>query len=122
MSRRFLSVVLALGVVVTACVWVSAVRFKDQASATDCGVPLGAAWNGRPAPNFVINVGTNMTGPGTRSGVYAVPIGTRLTTRVCLGEARTRVAIAVGAIVVVVAGLVLSRRRWGGSIPPAALA
>jgi hypothetical protein len=121
-SRRLLSVLLALGVIAAAVVWVSDVRFKDQASAWDCGVPLGAAWHGREAPLFPISGGTNMTGPVTQSGVSAVPLGMRLTTTVCAGEARARLAIAAGAILVAGFGLVLSRRRWGRSPPSPALA
>jgi hypothetical protein len=70
-ARSFLVGVLALSVVVAACVWVTDLRFKDEASAWDWGVPIGAAWQGRQAPIFPISVGTNMTGPVTESGCSA---------------------------------------------------
>ena len=116
--RVVLSVVLALGVVVVAAVWVSDVRFKDGATFTDCGVPLGAAWHGREAPDPAL---LHPLPPGQSEGVFRVPIGTRLTETVCAGEARTRVAIAAGAIVLAFGGVVLSRRRWGRSPPNVAL-
>jgi hypothetical protein len=113
--RRFFLVLLALGVVATASVWVSAVRFKDAASATDCGVPLGAALHGRQT----INTSLFPIGPssGATAGVVAVPVGTKIDVTVCAGEARTRVAIAATAIVLAAGGVFVSMRR-GRRSPP----
>jgi hypothetical protein len=105
--------VVALGVVAAAIVWVSDVRFKDEASAWDCGVPVGAAWHGREASIVPAPFGTTTPNDGVRSGVFSIPAGTRLTTTVCTGEARTRVAIATAAVLVAVASVVVSRRRRG---------
>jgi hypothetical protein len=116
--RRYLGVVLALGVIAAASVWVSAVRFKDEASAWDCGVPLGAAGHGREAPNLPELVPTPHSGPVAQVGLFGIPKGASAFVTVCQGEARTRVAIAAAAIVAAVGGVLLSRRRWVRS-PPA---
>jgi hypothetical protein len=105
-------VVLAGCVVVAACVWVSAVRFKDEASATDCGTPLGAAWHGRLAPTALNDLPPGVkVDPRFAGGLFGLPGGTPLLSRVCQGEARIRVAIAGVVIVVAVGGLLLSRRH-----------
>jgi len=106
--------IVALGVVASAVVWVSAVRFKDEASAWDCGVPLGAALHGYKAL-AIDNVPRDASG----HGLIATPEGTSPFVTVCRGEARTRVAIAGVAIVVAVASVIVVRRRWGRSSPPA---
>lgn len=111
--RRIVIVALALAVVVAACVWVSAVRFKDEASAWGCGVPLGKALHGRDAPRFLVDVQTNMS-HSPLTGLFGVPKGTSPFVTVCRGEARTRVAIAAGAIVVAIGAVLLSRKRWRG--------
>ena len=118
--RGVISVVLVLGVVVAASLWVGAVRFKDEASATDCGVPLGAAWHGREVPKWVVQVSTNMQSANGRSGVFSVPLGDRGNATVCRGEARTRVVIAVDAIVVALGGVLLLNRPWSKPPPPPA--
>ena len=104
--RRIVSVVLALGVVVAACVWVSAVRFKDDASATDCGTPLSSAQHGRLAPCRAF-----LHGPGGQSGLFSISEGTSAFVTACRGEARTRLAIAAVAVLVAVGGAVLVNRR-----------
>jgi hypothetical protein len=119
--RRVAFVALALGIVVAAVVWVSAVRFKDHASAADCGVPLGAALHGQQVPSFFVHMPTNLPADKASSGVLSVPVGTSLFVTVCRGEARTRLAISAGAIIVAVGGLVLGLRRWGRSPPASAL-
>jgi len=115
------TVALALGLIAAAVLWVSDVRFKDEASAWDCGVPIGAAWHGRQAPKVWVSVGTNMQIGHSTSGLFSVPKGTRLTTTVCAGEARTRIAIAVGAIALAIVGVIVGRRRWGRSPPSPAV-
>lgn len=119
--RRVAFVALALGVVVAAILWVSAVRFKDQASATDCGVPLGAALHGQQVPSFFVHMPANLPVDKASSGVHSVPVGTSPFVTVCRGEARTRVAVSATAVVVAIAGLVLGLRRWGRSPPLSAL-
>jgi hypothetical protein len=87
LSRRVVAV-LALLVMAAAIAWVS-VPFKDRS--VNCGVALGL--RAVTVPNV-----TSSTG-GTHT--------------LCRGQARERVAVSSGAIVVSVVALVLSRRRWG---------
>ena len=58
-------------------------------------------------------IGTTTPNDRGTSGVFSIPVGTRLTTTVCKGEARTRVAIAAAAVLAAVASVVVSRRRQG---------
>lgn len=108
-------VALALGVIATAVLWVSVVRFKDEAAIWDCGVPIGAAWHGRQAPTLPLSVGTNPQVVRGTSGLFGIPAGMPLTETVCAGQARTRVAIAAGAIVIAAAVIAVSQRRRGRS-------
>ena len=111
--RRVVSVVLGLGLVVAACVWVSAVRFKDEASAADCGTPLSAARHGQLLPAEFARIDA-----GPAAGLHGVRLGGEWVT-VCRGEARTRLAIAAAAIVVAVIGAALAfRRPRTGRAPP----
>lgn len=123
-GRQVLSVatvVLALGLIAAAILWISDVRFKDQESATDCGVPIGAAWHGRQSATWV-SVGSNLQVDHSTSGLFGLLKSTRLTTTVCAGAARTRVAVAGGVIVLAIGGVIVGRRRWGRSSPSTAVA
>jgi hypothetical protein len=105
-----------LAAIAAAVVWVSDVRFKDYASAWDCGVPMGAAWHGRQIPKLPADYGNLSNGP---VGVVGVPVGTgSLTKTVCAGEARRRVAIAFVVTILASAGLVAIARRWRASPQP----
>jgi hypothetical protein len=120
--RKVVSVVLALGVIAAACIWVSAVRFKDDASYIDCGTPIQAARHGQLVPRILVSptpaeqrlmASARASGRGFGTGAATVTV--------CAGEARARLAISAAAIVVAVAValLVNRRRRWGRApLPP----
>jgi hypothetical protein len=114
--RKVVSVVLALGVVAAACIWVSAVRFKDDASFYDCGTPLQSARHGYQLPRMMV-----YPTPAERKRLASgggLRLGPDLVT-VCAGEARVRLAISAAAIVVAVAVVLLVNRRWrSGRAPP----
>jgi hypothetical protein len=117
--RRVVSMVLALGVVAAACVWVSAVRFNDRF--VDCGVPLGAAIHGREASRlFVAPTAAEKKLLASGKGFSErVTNDLPFFVTVCATMARERVAIAGAAIIIAVAGAVLvNRRRMWGRPPP----
>ena len=118
---RFGVIALALGVIAAAVLWVSVVRFKDEAAIWDCGVPIGAAWHGRQAPDFPLSVATETEVGHADTGLFGIPAGTPLTQTVCAGQARTRVAIAAGGILVAVGAIVVNERRRGRPQPSVAV-
>ena len=97
---RALVVLVAVVVAASAIAWVSAVGFHDGASRVDCGVPLASALHAKKVPRF-----------------DSASNGDLQLTNACVGEARTRIAIAIGVVVVSAgaATVVLRVRRSGSS-------
>jgi hypothetical protein len=118
---RAVVVVLALAASTIAVVWVSAVRFKDYASAYDCGVPVGASWHGRHVDALFLDAPPLLS--GQTSAVVGVPLTEAGTTAtVCAGEARRRVGIAAVVVAMSLGAVVLALRRRprpDGQIAPA---
>src|SRR4051812_46877984 len=93
--------VLALGIIGSAVLWVTHVRFKDEGSATDCGTPLAAAWHGQLAPKPISQLPPGaVPDPRYPGALLSVPLGAHLFNRVCQREARTRIAISAASIVI----------------------
>jgi hypothetical protein len=92
---RALVVLVASVVAAGAIVWISAIGFHDHDSGVDCGVPLASALHAKKVPRF--DSSTN---------------GDLQLTDACVGQARTRIGIAGGIVVVcAAAGTFIVRYR-----------
>jgi len=93
---RAFVVLAAVVVAVGAIAWVGAIGFHDHASGVDCGVPLASAVHAKKVPRLTT---------GSSTGDFEV-------TNACVGEARTRIGIAIAVVLVcVAAGTFIVRYR-----------
>ncbi|HEX4494016.1 MAG TPA: hypothetical protein VH914_22635 [Acidimicrobiia bacterium] len=80
---RALVVLVAFVLATGAVVWVSAFGFHDHDSGVDCGVPVASALHAKKVPRF-----------------DSAPNGNLDLTDACVGEARTRIGIALAIVIV----------------------
>jgi hypothetical protein len=90
---RSLVVLVAFIVAAGAIVWVGAIGFHDHTSGVDCGVPVASALHAKTVPR--LSNGSDLQ-----------------LTNACVGEARTRIAVAVAVVLVsAAAGVFIVRYR-----------